>query len=100
MARGAIAIHVLVYPLLALTHYPGLSELDAPTDPGRDAPHARHHLEHGQADRSLASSTHDQAWRYRLGLSPDLAFLRETLPPIGSRAKEESFVIRSRSGGP
>jgi endonuclease/exonuclease/phosphatase family metal-dependent hydrolase len=34
------------------------------------------------ADRSRRfAKTHDQAWRYLLGLSPDLAFLQETMPP-------------------
>jgi hypothetical protein len=55
----------------------------------------------GMADRSRRFvKTHEQAWRYLVGLSPDLAFLQETIPPDWVEAKGESFVIRSRSGGP
>ncbi len=36
----------------------------------------------GKADRSRRFvKTHDLAWRFLLGLNPDLAFLQETLPP-------------------
>lgn len=36
--------------------------------------------------------THDQAWRYLLRLSPDLAFLQETLPP--DWVESEGRVVR------
>jgi endonuclease/exonuclease/phosphatase (EEP) superfamily protein YafD len=47
----------------------------------------------GMADRSRRFvKTHDQAWRYLLGLSPDLAFLQETLPP--DWVESEGRVVR------
>jgi endonuclease/exonuclease/phosphatase (EEP) superfamily protein YafD len=47
----------------------------------------------GMADRSRRfARTHDQAWRFLLALSPDLAFLQETLPP--SWVESEGRVIR------
>jgi endonuclease/exonuclease/phosphatase (EEP) superfamily protein YafD len=38
------------------------------------------------------SETHDQAWRYFLRLSPDLAFLQETFPP--DWVESEGTVVR------
>jgi len=48
----------------------------------------------GMADRSRRFvNTHDQAWRYLLGLTPDLAFLQETLPP--DWVEDEGRVVRN-----
>jgi endonuclease/exonuclease/phosphatase (EEP) superfamily protein YafD len=47
----------------------------------------------GMADRSRRFvKTHEQAWRYLVGLSPDLAFLQETFPPHWVEA--EGRVVR------
>lgn len=47
----------------------------------------------GMADRPRRfAKTHDQAWRYLLGVSPDLAFLQETLPPAW--VEREGRVVR------
>ncbi|MEO8424234.1 MAG: endonuclease/exonuclease/phosphatase family protein [Actinomycetota bacterium] len=47
----------------------------------------------GQADRPKRfAKTHEQAWRFLLGLNPDLAFLQETFPP--SWAEEEGTIVR------
>src|SRR5947209_6954048 len=47
----------------------------------------------GVADRLRRFvKTHDQAWRFLLRLSPDLAFLQETLPP--DWVQSEGRVVR------
>jgi hypothetical protein len=47
----------------------------------------------GMADRFCRfAKTHDQAWRYLLGLNADLAFLQETLPP--SWVASEGTLVR------
>lgn len=47
----------------------------------------------GMADRARRFvRTHDQAWRYLLELSPDLAFLQETFPP--DWVESEGRVVR------